>query len=173
MVYIDLAVLGKSVYAVSSICENHTVTLTPVNKSISEFKSLFFENDSFCICNGSTSTTFNQVIYNTPSQGYYATVGDTLVLYECILAYALYDLNLSECSISNIALIELRKELTNLTLCSLDVISSARLSSIIDTIVVGNTFVISAVFTNKNACVKPVIIKFQYHIYNPESIFTA
>jgi len=159
----DLAVLGKSTYAISPICENHTVFLEPIILSAIEFTSLFFNQNSFCIYPGATTpiTFSNQTVQSVTSPGYNPT--SPFNLYDCIFEYALSDLQLSQASISPIAQVELRKELTNLTLLSMDIISSTRYD-VIENNLVGNTFVISTVFINKNCHVKPVIIKFQYNI---------
>jgi hypothetical protein len=163
----DLAVLGKSTFAVSPICDNHTVFLTPEPLSATVFTNLFFNNNSFCISTASSTVeyiTFADQTISMATVGYYPMTGQSLDLYECIYEYALYDLNLSDSSISPIAKVELRKELSYLTLSSLDIISSTRLSVIVGEIVSGSTFIVSVVFSNKNSCVKPVIVKFQYKI---------
>ena len=163
----ELAVLGKSTFAISPICENHTVFLNPIHITASDFQKLFFNENSFCISTATSTVsciTFSDQNISMATSGYYPTALQVLDLYECIFEYALYDLNLSANSISPIAKVELRNELSNLTLTSLDIITSTRYSTISDSITSGNTFTISVVFSNKNACIKPVIIKFPYLI---------
>ena len=152
---IDLAVMSKSTFAISPICDNHTVYLEPIPITASQFENAFFFNGHFYI-NPTANSTF--IAFNGQ-----VTSGFTLGLFELILNYACNDLNVLPSSISTISMIELRNELHNLTLLSLSIVSSAKYG-IIDT-TPGNTFVISAVFMNKNPSIKPVIIKFPYEIY--------
>lgn len=163
----DLAVLGKSTFAILQIRDNHTVILKPQPITIPDFKNLFFYNNNFCITSVSLDSLANvsfagQSVQLPVDCGYNVPADEQFDLYNCIFQYALSDLNLCADSISPIAQIELRKELTNLTLKSLNIINSTRYDILVSNIVVDNIFVISCVFTNKNICVKPVIIKFQY-----------
>jgi len=165
----DLAVLGKSTFAVSQIRDNHTVILKPQLISIVDFNNLFFYNNNFCITAGTLNSLANITFSGQSVQlpvdcGYNVPPDNQFDLYNCIFQYAMSDLNLCSDSISPIAQIELRKELTNLTLKSLNIINSTRYDILVTNIVDGNIFVISCVFTNKNICVKPVIIKFQYNL---------
>lgn len=167
MSFYQLAVLGKSTFAISPICENHTVFLQPILISDTDFKKLFFTENSFCVSTAYSSVslvTFARQFISMATTGFYPTPVQPLDLYECIYQYALYDLNLPTCSISPIAQVELRNELSYLTLTSLDIISGTKYTTIKDFIETGNTFTISVVFSNKNPCVKPVIIKFEYLI---------
>lgn len=165
--FYQLAVLGKSTFAISPICENHSVFLQPIQVSKKTFEELFFTENSFCVSTAFSTVAFitfaNQYI-SMATTGFYPTPAQPLDLYECIYQYALYDLNLPTCSISPIAQVELRNELSYLTLTSLDIISGTKYTTIKDIILIGNTFTISVVFSNKNPCVKPVIIKFPYLI---------
>jgi hypothetical protein len=152
----DLAVLCKSnFFPVSPICDNHTVYLEPINIPQSDFQYTFFLNNRFYI-NPNADPNFIKF------DGKIDTTGFQLGLFELILDYACQDLNVSPLVISIITIIELRNELYNITLSSLDIVSSTKYD-IID-IIPGNTFVISSVFINKNPTVKPVIIKFTFVI---------
>lgn len=151
----DLAVMSKSTFAISPICDNHTVNLNPIPITKSVFENTFFFNNHFYI---NPNANPNFITFN----GQQETSGFQLGLFELILNYACNDLNVLPSSISTISMIELRNELHNLTLLSLNIVSSAKYD-IIDT-TLGNTFVISAVFMNKNPSIKPVIIKFPYLI---------
>jgi hypothetical protein len=151
----DLAVLSKSTFAISPICDNHTVNLNSIPITQPQFENTFFFNSHFYI-NPNADPSF--ITFNGKTE----TSGFTLGLFELILNYACNDLNVLPSSISTISMIELRNELHNLTLLSLDIVSSAKYD-IIDT-TPGNTFVISAVFMNKNPSIKPIIIKFPYVI---------
>jgi hypothetical protein len=167
MSFYQLAVLGKSTFAVSPICENHTLFLQPISITVADFKKLFFTENSFCVSTAYATIaliTFANQFISLATTGFYPTTAQELDLYECIYQYALYDLNLPTHSISPIAQVELRNELSYLTLASLDIISGTKYTTIKDIIVVGNTFTISVVFSNKNPCVKPVIVKFPYLI---------
>jgi hypothetical protein len=167
MSFYELAVLGKSTFAISPICENHTVFLQPIQITIADFKKLLFKDNSFCVSNAYSTVeliTFASQFISMATTGYYPTPVQPLDLYECIFQYALYDLNLSVSSISPIAQVELRNELAYLTLTSLDIISSAKYTTIESSVESGNTFTVSVVFSNKNPCIKPVIIKFPYLI---------
>ena len=150
----DLAVMSKSTFAISPICDNHTVYLDPISIPQPQFENTFFFNNHFYI-NPNAIPTF--IAFDGQ-----VTSGFTLGLFELILNYACNDLNVLPSSISTISMIELRNELYNLTLLSLCIVSSAKYDSVDTT--PGNTFVISAVFMNKNPSIKPVIIKFPYLI---------
>ena len=151
---IDLAVLTKSTFAISPICDNHTVHLDPIPITQSQFENTFFFNNHFYI---NPNADPNFITFDgRPISGY------QLDLFELILNYACNDLNVSRSSISMITMIELRNELYKLTLLLLSIVSSAKYDSIDTT--PGNTFIISAVFMNKNPSIKPVIIKFPYVI---------
>ena len=149
---IDLAVLCKSTFLISPICDNHTVYLIPIHMTQSEFENTFFLNNHFYI---NPNADPNFIAFN----GKIDTSGFELGLFELFLEYACNDLNVSPSSISTISIIELRNELYNLTLLSLDIVSSTKYDMIKNNLS-GNTFVISAVFMNKNCLIKPLIIKF-------------
>jgi hypothetical protein len=167
MSFYELAILGKSTFAISPICENHTVFLEPIEITVADFQKLFFTQNSFCVSTAYSTialVAFATQFISNATTGFYPTPQQALDLYECIYQYALYDLNLPTHSISPIAQVELRNELQHLALNSLDIISGTKYTTIKDFIVIGNTFTISVVFSNKNSCIKPVIIKFQYLI---------
>jgi len=151
---IDLAVMSKSTFAISPICDNHTINLNTIPITQNEFENTFFFNNHFYI-NPNASSFF--IAFNSQIAS-----GFQINLFDLILNLACNDLNISPSSISTITMIELRNELHNLTLLSLCIVSSAKYD-IIDT-TIGNTFIISAVFMNKSPSIKPVIIKFPYVI---------
>jgi hypothetical protein len=154
---IDLAVLCKSTFfPISPICDNYTVHLNTIDMTQSEFENTFFLNNHFYI-NPNANPNFITFDGQTDTNGF------QLGLFELILDFACQDLNLSPASISTISIIELRNELHNFTLLSLDVVSAAKYDIIINNLF-GNIFVISAVFMNKNPSIKPVIIKFSFKI---------
>ena len=151
---IDLAVMSKSTFAISPICDNHTINLDPIYIPANDFEDTFFFNNHFYI---NPNANPNFITFNSQIAS-----GFQLDLFDLILNLACNDLNVSPSSISTVSMIELRNELHNLTLLSLCIVSSAKYD-IIDT-TIGNTFIISAVFMNKNPSIKPVIIKFPYVI---------
>ena len=153
MTIIDLAVLSKETFTISEQRESHTIELDFKKISVSVFKSMFFNSSgSFCI--NSVPILFDFQKINE----------DTLNLYDSILTFAVEDLNTTPSAITPASKIQLRKELYGLSLQDLSINSSVTYASVEAYIIVDNTFIISAVFINKNCCIKPVIIKFNYII---------
>jgi hypothetical protein len=151
---IDLAVLSKETFTISEQRDSHVININQININISDFKTNFFNSCGSFYFNPTMPPILFDEQYIDDNQ---------LNLYVSILTFAVDDLKTSLSAITPISKIQLRNELYRLSLQSLSINSSVTYDSVKDdNIVVGNIFVISAIFINKNCCIKPVIIKFFY-----------
>ena len=166
---IDLAVMCKETYAISALTDVYTISLISIPLSYDTFKSYFFVNGNFTINKSALTTTstgfVNPFTFNdkafTSDQPYYSE--STLNLYNCILELATNDLGLTLDKITPGSKIEINKEVRNIDLGMFYISSSLKLIDI-DTTAGVTTYVISAVISNKNNCIKPIIVKFYYDV---------
>jgi hypothetical protein len=164
-----LAVVGMETYQISVEGPINKLIFTDRNITIANFKKLFFnQNNVLCIeedcltqfegsfdfdattCSVYTSSTF---ISDTPS----------FDLYDFLLQCASADLNYLP--ITYTSKIELKKNVNGIThLSDLRILSGLRYSDVESLIVLGNKFVVTAVFTNPNCHVKNAALQFTYVI---------
>jgi hypothetical protein len=164
---IDLAVMCKETYAISTLTPVYTVHLNTVSLTYAAFMTYFFTNGNFMI-NSSLMTTANKVIIGFDGQALNPDINPDykeveLYLYNCILTFAAKDLDVSINEITPGCKIEIYKEVTGINLESFNISSALRGHDIsLPTVDEEKTYIISAVIANKNCKIKPIIVKFYF-----------
>jgi hypothetical protein len=154
---IDLAVLNKQMYTVSTIAPSNYIYVDTQTVSTSLFQSTFFNGDIFTIRNPVQPNSLPLIIIDN------AIVNNVPIdLYSNVLSFASADLGVNESAITNISKIELRKECNNLNMTSLHITNSLRWSDFYTNITPYTSIVITVVLTNCNPCIKNICIVFTY-----------
>jgi len=154
-----LAVVGKQLPNIAMEGLTNTILVDTINISELDFRSTFFNQNIFSV--KKNAYTAIEGITNFVPCPSYSPINSTFRLFDCILQCAEVDLN--NAPITPISQIELMKDTKSITsLSDLKVITSLRYSDI--EVTSGNTFSITAVFTNPNCYIKPVVIQYNYVI---------
>jgi hypothetical protein len=152
----NIAVLVKQLPYLSTKTLTHDFYFN-IDISLDTFNSFF--NNYFCPSN----SVYTKITNITNGFGIFDPVynpSDVFILRDCIIQCAKADEILE---FTPISLIELTKEINKLNYFSdLNIINSIKLADINPSI--GNTYVITTVFTNQNTNILPVVCYFCYNI---------
>jgi hypothetical protein len=159
---IDLAVLGKKLFAVSPIATgSHIINLYTHTLPVQDFYNTFFDGTIFTIQYPIDNANLEYIKIDN------ALLEDginRLNLYDKVLEYAAEDLQITQASFTSVSKIELTKECKNLTLSSLTIASALTWSDIVDKLLTipPTPIVINAVLSNNNPCINNIICRFTF-----------
>jgi hypothetical protein len=162
-----LAVVGKETYTISTEGPINKITFNERDVTVAVFKETFFSQNNLLCIERTCLTKFEETSDFTSCPQYVATttINDSPIfdLYDCLLQCASSDLN--SAPITYTSKIELKKDVNAIEyLSDLRIISGLRWSDVVNDIIIGNKFVVTAVFTNPNCHVKNVALEFTYSI---------
>jgi hypothetical protein len=157
---LDLAVLGKTVTNISKMASSHIIALNPITTTVQNFRSTFFSGNNFTIVTPVNESRLNLIKIDNAILD---SDENLLDLYEEVLNYASFDLDVDPSIITNVTKIGLFKECRNLTMSSLKIVSSLKWSDV-ENIITTRPIIITVVLTNRTPNVKNICIKFTYNV---------